>query len=133
MRSARKVRRPGSRRCRSPAKDAGNPLFTADLSERDMDNEIRVSGGIVDFGADEYHAAITIYTFTGNGNWSEPSNWMNGLMPPAVLMGNTRIIIEPGNDGECILNIEQHIGGGAYLIVQPNKKFTIAGKISINN
>lgn len=34
----------------------------------------------------------TDYTFTGNGSWTDPNNWLNGIMPPigySLAFGNT--------------------------------------------
>ncbi|MFT3680576.1 MAG: right-handed parallel beta-helix repeat-containing protein [Ferruginibacter sp.] len=116
----------------SAAVDAGDPLFVPALSERDIDNEMRVTG-TVDCGADEYYAASTGYIFIGNGYWSESSNWSNSLKPPALLTGNAKIIVDPVINGECILNVEQHITGGAQLTIQPDKKFIVNGSVSISN
>jgi hypothetical protein len=71
------------------------------------------------------------FTFTRNGNWDEPDNWLNRAMPPASLSGNMFIIINPIAGGECILNVPQLIGASTQLIVNSNKKLTINGNLVI--
>lgn len=73
------------------------------------------------------------YTFTGNGNWSEPSNWSNNTIPPAVLNDAATIIIDPPSGGECVLNIEQRVGTNVTLKVNDGKKFRILGNLVITN
>ncbi|MEO7768491.1 MAG: DNRLRE domain-containing protein [Ferruginibacter sp.] len=72
-----------------------------------------------------------IYTFSGNGNWDVAANWSNNAIPPASLPGNDQIIIDPIVGGECILNVPQTILPDGKLTVQANKKFTIAGNLTI--
>ncbi|MES2431763.1 MAG: right-handed parallel beta-helix repeat-containing protein [Bacteroidota bacterium] len=71
------------------------------------------------------------YTFTGNGNWNEPSNWINNEIPPAILSGNNLIIIDHVIDGECILNVEQTINNGSSIIIKADKNFRILGNLEI--
>lgn len=73
----------------------------------------------------------SVYTFIGTGNWSDPNNWVNGLVPPSDLQGNDRIIINPAGTGECILDVAQHISAGAKLTVNPGKKFRVLGDFNI--
>lgn len=75
--------------------------------------------------------AIKTYTFTGNGNWDEPTNWMNNEIPPAILSGGSQIIIDPVLNGECILNIEQTINNGSSIIIKVDKNFRILGNLEI--
>lgn len=69
------------------------------------------------------------YTFVGSGNWTNPSNWSNGMMPPAVLPSGDQIVIYPLGNSECILNTTQTIAAGAKLHVVVNKKMTVAGNL----
>ncbi len=71
------------------------------------------------------------YTFTGNGNWDVAANWSNNAIPPATLPAGAEIIIDPISNGECVLNIPQTVLAGAKVTVQPNKKFTINGNLTI--
>jgi hypothetical protein len=74
-----------------------------------------------------------VYTFTGNGNWDNPANWSNNTIPPSTISGTATIVIDPPVDGECVLNVEQHIGSGGNLVVKDGKRFRIAGNLIINN
>lgn len=116
----------------SAAKEKGNPGFVADINEKDMDGEDRISG-IIDCGADEYYTPMVTYTFTGNGNWNVAANWQNNNMPPAVIEGNTIIIIDPVTGGECILNVRQTVQAGAQIKVNDNKKLRITNNLNIHN
>ncbi len=116
----------------SPAREAGNPSFVAALTERDIDNQVRVSG-IVDCGLDEYYPPPVTYTFNGNGDWNIESNWLNSNKPPSTLTDGDIIIIDPAGNGECVLSGEQHIQNNAQLKVNPNKKFRITTSLQINN
>lgn len=69
------------------------------------------------------------YTFAGNGNWSEPANWSNNMMPPAVLSNGSEIIIDPPAGGQCVLNIPYTISPGARLTVMAGKHFVIQGNL----
>ena len=80
--------------------------------------------GIFDFKISE----PVVYYFFGNGNWDNPQNWVNGLVPPAVLTGNHEVFISP--NGECILNTSQTISNGAKLTIAKNKKITITGELN---
>jgi len=75
--------------------------------------------------------APRIYTFIGNGNWSVPANWSNGLVPPPVLPAGDQIVIYPLANGECVLNVNQTIPTGGSLFVVSNKKFRITGNLSV--
>ena len=80
-------------------------------------------------GVNEPLVSIT-YTFTGNGNWDVPSNWLNNAVPPAVISGNDQIIIDPIVTGECVLNVTQTINNGAKITVNAGKKFRIPGELN---
>jgi hypothetical protein len=71
------------------------------------------------------------YTFTGNGNWNIASNWSNNTIPPPSLPSGAEIIIDPVANGQCILNVPQTVLASAKVTVQPNKKFTINGNLTI--
>ncbi|MEJ7588965.1 MAG: hypothetical protein WKI04_15525 [Ferruginibacter sp.] len=45
--------------------------------------------------ADCASPVASIYTITGNGNWSDPGNWSNNLVPPIRLSIGSEIIIDP--------------------------------------
>lgn len=71
------------------------------------------------------------YRFTGNGNWSTASSWVNDTVPPASLPAGAEIIIDPAGNGECVLDIPQTIQSGAKITVVANKKFRINGNLTI--
>jgi hypothetical protein len=75
--------------------------------------------------------SASLYTFTGNGNWDVPANWLNNKIPPATLSSGDQIIIDPVLNGHCILNITQHIASGAKLIIATGKDLTIPGTLNV--
>ena len=73
---------------------------------------------------------ITTYIFTGNGNWDNLANWTSNKVPPAILSGNSQIIIDPLDGGNCVLNIAYTLSAGAKIIVNDNKNFVIQGNLT---
>lgn len=45
------------------------------------------------------------FRFTGNGNFSDPANWLNNGSPLGAAQKNIDIIIDPPTGGECVLDI----------------------------
>ena len=78
-----------------------------------------------------YVQTATIYSFTGNGNWSDPANWANNLIPPANLLSTQQVFIDPPVNGECVLDVQQTISLPGQLIIRQNKKFRIPGNLII--
>ncbi|MEP7141244.1 MAG: reprolysin-like metallopeptidase [Ferruginibacter sp.] len=74
---------------------------------------------------------LTIYTFTGSGNWNVAANWSNNVIPSSPLPQYSAIIINPAGNGECILNVPVIISQGDQLTVQTGKKFRILGNLTI--
>jgi unsaturated rhamnogalacturonyl hydrolase len=74
---------------------------------------------------------ITAYTFTGNGNWSDATNWDNNTLPPATLAAGNEIIINPVTGGQCILDVAQTISNGAVINVKAGKNFIVNGNLTI--
>jgi hypothetical protein len=72
-----------------------------------------------------------VYYFIGNGNWSDPANWVNQQVPPTTLTGNHEVFINPSANGECILNVNQTINAGARFRVARNKKFRTMGNLNL--
>lgn len=72
---------------------------------------------------------IQPYTFIGNGNWSNPANWVNNLIPPLNLPPGYQIIIDP--QGECVLDVPQTISAGSNLTIKAERKFKVNGKLTI--
>lgn len=73
-----------------------------------------------------------IYTFTGNGSWTDPKNWENHEVAPTIVPSGTKISINPVGDGECLLNESIIISKGALLSVEKGKKIKIAGDVTID-
>lgn len=67
------------------------------------------------------------FSFTGNGNWSNPANWAGGVVPPSTLPSGTTVTI----NGNCILDVTQHIAAGATLIVAAGKSLVINGSLTL--
>ena len=74
---------------------------------------------------------ITTYTFTGNGSWELPSNWLNNKIPPSTLPKTDEIIIDPVTNGECVLTIQQNVAKGGKITVAAGKSFRIPGLLNI--
>ena len=78
-----------------------------------------------------YNTPPVVYTFNGNGNWNNPANWLNNIMPPATLASGSEIIIDPVSTGQCILNIPYIVSQGTKLTVMSGKKFVVQGNLSV--
>ncbi len=81
-------------------------------------------------GAFAASTSIT-YTFNGNGNWSDPANWVNGTVPPQSLGTGGIILIDPVQGGACTLDIPYQLAPGGQLTVKDGKQFVINGNLSI--
>ncbi len=83
----------------------------------------------------EYHVYIyqppTVYSFIGNGNWTDASNWSYNRIPPTPLPSGSEILVSPQSGGECILNTPQNIGTGAKFTVSPGRKFRVPLNLTI--
>jgi hypothetical protein len=84
-----------------------------------------LAGGFVGGGS------ITTYTFTGNGNWSDNANWANNAKPPSTITSTTKVIINPPNEGSCILDTPITISNGGNITVNPGKRFVLNSKVRI--
>jgi uncharacterized protein (TIGR02145 family) len=71
----------------------------------------------------------TKYTFVGNGSWEDPANWLGNIKPPNRLPYGDEIIIDPANDGVCILLFSQSVSLGAKMTVMPGKKLLVIGSM----
>jgi hypothetical protein len=72
----------------------------------------------------------TVYTFKGAGNWNIEGNWAGNAIPPALLPGRSRIVINPAGKAECILNIPmQIIPPGTSITVMYGKRFRVSGNL----
>ena len=73
---------------------------------------------------------LVTYIFTGSGNWDEPSNWSDQLMPPPAMAANCQIIIDPLPGGECRLNIPYTATTGSPITVTAGKIFVVQGNLT---
>ena len=71
------------------------------------------------------------YVFTGNGNWSDPNNWLDKAKPPVIVPNGYSVYIEPVAGGSCVLDINQQINPGAQLIVVSNSNLLMNGNLQI--
>jgi hypothetical protein len=70
------------------------------------------------------------YIFNGNGNWNEPANWSEQLMPPATITTRSLIFIDPLPGGSCLLNIPFTLPPGSSIMVHEGKHFVIQGNFT---
>jgi hypothetical protein len=104
-----------------------------------ISNESFKAGGIINikqklrsFDFTDFITPLSFtYIFTGSGNWSVPANWLNNIAPPASISEGSEIIIDPAEDGECMLDIPYTVPPGRSIIVNNKKKFLVNGNLEI--
>lgn len=72
------------------------------------------------------------YTFTGNGNWNDPANWENNLVPPQPTNLGSEIIINNIPAGECLLNIPYTVTPGTSLTILTGKSLVVPANFIVN-
>lgn len=72
-------------------------------------------------------AVITNFIFTGNGNWSNPANWVGGIVPPATLPTGYTVVIS----GNCVLDIAVTAQAGSLVTVASGGSLLIPGSLTI--
>ncbi len=72
-------------------------------------------------------AAVTSFTFTGSGNWSNPANWSGGIVPPSTLPSGYSVVI----NGACILDLAVVFQSGSSLTVNAGKSLLILGSLTV--
>jgi|GEM_PF-4838326 len=65
-----------------------------------------------------------LYTFTGNGDFDNPANWLKGQVPPEDIVQGMEIIIKPDAEGAFILNKPLYFKGGK-LTLAPGSKMKV--------
>ena len=75
--------------------------------------------------------AQIVYTYTGNGTWTNADNWLNKKLPPSLLPRGSEININSPADAECLLDVQQTILNGAKIKVGVNSKLKINGNLKI--
>ena len=71
------------------------------------------------------------YVFSGSGNWSNPDNWLDKAVPPAVLPAGYSVYIAHPAGGQCLLDSIQRMSPGSNLIIQEQRKLIIPGELII--
>jgi len=71
------------------------------------------------------------YTFTGNGNFTDAANWLNGLVPPYNNPLSDEIIINPAGNGTCILNVPLRLRAGGKFTLITGKKLVVNGNVRV--
>jgi hypothetical protein len=74
---------------------------------------------------------FTKYTFTGNGNWSDSTNWQYALVPPNTLVAGNEIIINPLPGGKCELDIPYMVPTGVTLTIATKGNFMVGGNLML--
>ena len=72
------------------------------------------------------------YTFTGNGNWNDPANWENNLVPPQPTNVGSEIIINNIPGGQCLLNIPYTVTPGTSLTILTGKNMVVPSSFIVN-
>ncbi len=72
------------------------------------------------------------YIFTGDGNWNNPANWENNLVPPASTNLGSEIIINNVPGGQCLLNIPYTVTGGTSLTILTGKSLVVPSNFIVN-
>jgi glucose/arabinose dehydrogenase len=70
-----------------------------------------------------------LYDFIGNGNWTDPSNWSNNIVPPSSSLLNTIITIKPITGGECVVNTQVTIPKNSKIIIENAKLLRMSGNL----
>jgi len=73
---------------------------------------------------------FTKYIFTGDGKWSDTTNWQYNEIPPVTLIAGNEITIDPVAGGMCELDIPYSLPAGTSLTVNTGKKFLVKGNLS---
>jgi glucose/arabinose dehydrogenase len=70
------------------------------------------------------------YTFTGNGNWTDASNWSNNTIPSTTSPSGSVIIITPTTGGECVVNVPVTISAGMKIRVENSKLLRMSSNLT---
>lgn len=77
--------------------------------------------------------ASPVFTFTGNGSFSNPANWQGGQVPPSVIPSGTEVVISPSAGGQCVLDVSSTpltFSSGSKLTVSNNANFVVNGSLN---
>ncbi len=102
------------------------PLLEMDTDE--YTNEVNLVKYMTSYGSGPVAAS---FSFTGNGDWSNPANWQGGVMPPANLTSGSSIIINHIPGGSCTINVPYTVSPGVQFIVSPGARLVLPGNLTI--
>ncbi len=71
-----------------------------------------------------------VYTFNGNGNYTDAANWIGSIKPPNPCT-NGEVIIKTTGTNECIVNTPQTFSGAGKLTIKAGSKIKIPGNLII--
>lgn len=71
------------------------------------------------------------YTFTGNGDWTNPTNWSNNTIPPSNSLTGSIIAIRPIVGGECVVNVPVTIAMGTKILIENEKVLRMNSNLTI--
>mgnify|MGYP001083430308 CR=1 FL=1 len=75
-----------------------------------------------------------VYTFIGNGNWSDPANWDANGVPPDETNPDSKIYINNVPGGMCYLDVPYVVKSGTlptWLIVFTGSNLVIPEKLIV--
>jgi glucose/arabinose dehydrogenase len=72
-----------------------------------------------------------VYTFIGNGLWTNPQNWLSNKVPPTTIGANQVIVIKPRKNGTCTLNNIQYVASLNSLFLEPGVHFVVNGRLEV--
>jgi hypothetical protein len=75
-----------------------------------------------------------VYTFIGNGNWSDPANWDANGVPPDETNPDSKIYINNIPGGRCYLDVPYIVKSGTlptWLIVFTGSNLVIPEKLTV--
>ena len=72
-----------------------------------------------------------VFTFTGNGDWNNAANWTPPVVAPVTIPEGIQVYINPAAQGVCEYNGNIKIKTGGKLKVEPGKKLTINGNLTV--
>lgn len=70
-----------------------------------------------------------VYSFTGNGNWSNAENWYKQAVPPTKLLGADTVYIK--SNSVCSLDVQQTLLLGSAVVVETGADLDIMNNLII--
>lgn len=73
---------------------------------------------------------VAQYSFVGNGNWTDASNWSDNVIPPSTSSLNSIITIKPSVGGQCVVNTPISIPKTSKLIIENTKQLRVNSNLT---